>query len=620
MTDSSVIQWTASGSEPYGIIRADDYLVFQSNGGDEVMRLLASGNVGIGTTGPDGTLHVHTATAGAVTANAEANDLVIEGSAAAGLSILTPDNIYSQIYFGSPSDNLGAQIAYNYDADIMLVSTHNAGAELTFNTGNGTEQVRIDSSGNVGIGTTGPLGRLQVSGTGNVVFNTTGKVGIGTTGPGSLLDVLGANVVTSNTTKGILNVASNNAEGIDVGGSITLGGYRDSGASQFRVFGSIEGRKSNATDQDSSGYLAFKTDNAGALTEWMRILNTGNVGIGTTGPGQLLNVYSATDAGARLRVSQSTVNAEFGVSYAAPSYGVGLWSSSVQQAHFIGQGLSLGTYVNVNPPAGGLITSGNVGIGTTGPGAKLEVGSSVNEDKYIKVTNIGNDRAALGITSNEGVLELYASTGQKGVFLSGYSGWDSYILGNVGIGTTSPQADLHVQGDLLVTGSVNFSSDGKLVLTPEYETAALSPSGSSNNGILTAKNTRDAASGPKWYNYYNWVSNTASLQTYDIMAGCTAPEEFDGFTASNAITVDYYVDTNASVDVTVRKGALATTAKSGITTGSWLQGASGVSFSSADLSGLSVAAGETFTIQITVKSSTTSANCRVGNVTLNYNR
>ncbi|MFA4837538.1 MAG: hypothetical protein WC749_15900, partial [Dehalococcoidia bacterium] len=46
-------------------------------------------------------------------------------------------------------------------------------------------------AGNVGIGTTSPLGLLQVAGTGNVIFNQSGNVGIGTTSPQSKLAVLG---------------------------------------------------------------------------------------------------------------------------------------------------------------------------------------------------------------------------------------------------------------------------------------------------------------------------------------------------------------------------------------------------------------------------------------------
>jgi len=63
--------------------------------------------VGIGTASPDGTLHVHTGSAGTITAAAAANDLVIESDSATGISILSDDtdvNAYGNIYFGNETD------------------------------------------------------------------------------------------------------------------------------------------------------------------------------------------------------------------------------------------------------------------------------------------------------------------------------------------------------------------------------------------------------------------------------------------------------------------------------------------------------------------------------------
>jgi len=48
------------------------------------------------------------------------------------------------------------------------------------------------TSGHVGIGTTLPIGVLDVKGTGDVLFNTSGNVGIGTTSPVATLDVAGS--------------------------------------------------------------------------------------------------------------------------------------------------------------------------------------------------------------------------------------------------------------------------------------------------------------------------------------------------------------------------------------------------------------------------------------------
>ena len=119
-----------------------------------------SGKVGIGVASPDGTLHVHTATAGGVTANAIANDLVVENSGNAGLSILSPDVSSSCLVFGSPTDNYGAHIIWNHDAGLMIVGTAKAGADLVIQAGDQTEAVRILGTGGVDV-----TGNITVSGT-----------------------------------------------------------------------------------------------------------------------------------------------------------------------------------------------------------------------------------------------------------------------------------------------------------------------------------------------------------------------------------------------------------------------------------------------------------------------
>jgi len=53
----------------------------------------------------DGQLHVHSATAGSVTASSTGDELVLENSAGCGISILTPTDQEGGIFFGDPDDN-----------------------------------------------------------------------------------------------------------------------------------------------------------------------------------------------------------------------------------------------------------------------------------------------------------------------------------------------------------------------------------------------------------------------------------------------------------------------------------------------------------------------------------
>ena len=115
----------------------------------ERMRIDSSGNVGIGTTSPDGKLHVHSGSAGSVTANGNANNLVIENSDTGGISILTPDNGFGYIMWGSPTSNEGAILRYRDSDNIFSIGTEDTNGILQFRTGAGTEAMRITNGGDL---------------------------------------------------------------------------------------------------------------------------------------------------------------------------------------------------------------------------------------------------------------------------------------------------------------------------------------------------------------------------------------------------------------------------------------------------------------------------------------
>ena len=110
----------------------------------------ANDRVGIGETTPLGKLHVKTADSGA-TADASADELVIEGSANAGMSILSGASNTGSIYFGDSGTNWDGYIAYSQSA-----------RKMTLGTAAGGGSVNIDSSGNVGIGIASPGTSLHV--------------------------------------------------------------------------------------------------------------------------------------------------------------------------------------------------------------------------------------------------------------------------------------------------------------------------------------------------------------------------------------------------------------------------------------------------------------------------
>jgi|TARA_R110001606_G_scaffold11544_9_gene50037 hypothetical protein len=107
------------------------------------------GNAGVGIARTDGTLHVHTATAGTVAPNVNQDDLVVENSTHGGISILVPDASDATLAFGSASDAVGAILRWNHNANLFRIGTANAGDSLAFEVAASSEAMRIDSTGKI---------------------------------------------------------------------------------------------------------------------------------------------------------------------------------------------------------------------------------------------------------------------------------------------------------------------------------------------------------------------------------------------------------------------------------------------------------------------------------------
>ena len=181
--------------------------------------------------------------------------------------------------------------------------------DISFHSGGTAERMTIKASGAIGVGTITPTSALEVHGElgikqgDKLVLNKTAGSNNwieSETSPGAInFYVAGVQAVSfeSNGNVGIGNFSP--AEKLSVNGNIATSAIANTVFSNnFQIFNSA----SNMALNYSSASLVFSSD----LGEKMRILRTGNVGIGTTTPSFLLNVRHGDEDGLRLSASSNT--------------------------------------------------------------------------------------------------------------------------------------------------------------------------------------------------------------------------------------------------------------------------------------------------------------------------
>jgi len=449
------------------ILDPDGGMYMQATANDNLG--IMGGNVGIGTTGPTSrlTLEGITGIDFAPGSDTDVDLITLPGVTGApnfmwdesGSSFVANVRIRSHVTGTAVNPNFGVSTLEGMG---MFKATT---SQLAFSTNN-AEQVRIDSSGNVGIGTTGPGAKLHIT------DGTTAQINLEKTGTGA----------------GTAYIYNDSNLSIESPGLLYLRAKSDGSA---------------AFSAKASAYHF----NIGS-TEKVRIDSDGNVGIGTTAPGYDLDVvdnarvvdklyvgsdsylsyidstspYIRINAQNDLLIMYDGGNSQTFAVYEDGTHSISLVGSNTQSSLITsgtsndllidasGGDITIGSGDNIDLNGDMYIenSSGNVGIGTTGPDIKLYVASNSSGAGVVSVQNTNSaGYSTINLINSTGTgvgnygygnptatsvphrgIVYFGGLGSVpvGLFTAGSERLRVDNSGNVGIGTTGPQDALHIHG------------------------------------------------------------------------------------------------------------------------------------------------------------------------------
>jgi hypothetical protein len=474
-----------------------------------------SGNVGINITGPGALLQIGTR------------------GTTSPVSIPTTNGILFDFYNeGNPYTRHASIISQASDLTEAVIDFYTKPLQTTYAAA--TKKVTIRGNGNVGIGTAEPSAKLEVLGQDIEFYSGTGSQSL----------QLGRNAserleMYVNDNMGKIT-AIQDADGNSAHDFILNRMFGGTGANNFMI------------QKDGSTQLLVDTN--------------GNVGIGTTSPGYKLQVGdngvadgniamkangTGVDAGAELTFNMNVGggNADSYIAQIVPISYDSLSSGTHSSLNF-----KVGTWNN-NADAGAsrmtILSNGNVGIGTTDPGAKLNVAGDIliNSGEYISWGTVGATSIEGSTASNK--LQFRTNSSDRMIINS---------AGNVGIGTTGPNnllelfktVDSDIGPILQLTNSQygNANNSGSSIQFRGY--TAWGP-GSTNPRYSEINAINGSGSVPKriefkFYADTNVKTPLSILQTGRVGVGTTTPGNVFVVESAASASAAEFINTNADAN------------------------------------------------------------------------